>query len=97
MSLEEQLQTHFGLKDVVCRHLNTLANYAIEVTASSGHFALKLYNPASRTVSDVQWELDLTLHLIKNNVPVAKPIAGKDGHLVKLPFFRTPCLRLLAA
>ncbi len=81
MSVEEQLKVYFGLSNVVCRDLNTLANYAAEVTTPSGHFALKLYNPASRTGSEVQWELDLTLHLIENNVPVAKPVAGKDGYL----------------
>jgi Ser/Thr protein kinase RdoA (MazF antagonist) len=81
MTIEEQLNNSFGLKDPVCKNLNTLANYAVEVTAPTGHFALKLYNPASRTASEVQWELDLTQHLIKNAAPVAKPVAGKDGHL----------------
>lgn len=80
MTVEKQLENIFGLKNPVCRNLNTLANYAVEVTTPSGCFALKLYNPASRTVGDVQWELDLTRHLIENGAPVAKPITGPDGH-----------------
>lgn len=79
MTVEEQLEDIFGLKNPVCRNLNTLANDTVEVTTPSGCFALKLYNPASRTATDVQWELDLTRHLLENGAPVAKPIAGQDG------------------
>lgn len=81
MNIEEQLQIKFGLQDPVCKDLHTPANDVIEVTSSEGHFALKLYNVASRKAADVQWELDLTLHLIKNGAPVAKPVKGVDGYL----------------
>jgi Ser/Thr protein kinase RdoA (MazF antagonist) len=64
--ITKQLEVRFGLDSVTCENLNTLANYAIEVTSSIGHFALKIYNPASRTASEVQWEIDFALHLIKN-------------------------------
>ncbi|HEY4963932.1 MAG TPA: phosphotransferase [Candidatus Saccharimonadales bacterium] len=80
--VSKQLKDQYGLIDSTCKNLNTLANYAIEVTTSNGqHFALKIYNPASRNKFEVQWEIDLTLHLIKNNVPVAKPVSGKGGYL----------------
>lgn len=75
----EQLEKYYGINNSVCKNLNTLANYAIEVTSPTGHFALKIYNPASRTATEVQWEIDLTLHLIKNGAPVASPVAGKNG------------------
>lgn len=75
----QQLKDLYGLESPDCKNLNTLANYAVEVTSPSGHFALKIYNPASRKPAEVQWEIDLTLHLIKNGAPVAKPVAGKDG------------------
>lgn len=75
----QQLKDYYGLDSPDCKNLNTLANYAIEVTSPTGHFALKIYNPASRTTAEVQWEIDLTLHLIKNGAPVAKPVAGKNG------------------
>jgi Ser/Thr protein kinase RdoA (MazF antagonist) len=81
--ITQQLQEQYGLEGVVCKNLNTLANYAIEVKSSTGHFALKIYNPASRTATDVQLEIDLTLHLIKNGAPVARPVAGNDGKYVQ--------------
>ena len=42
-----QLKDYYGIDNAVCKNLNTLANYAIEVTSPTGHFALKIYNPAS--------------------------------------------------
>lgn len=77
--LERQLMDYYGLANPSFKILNTLANYAIEVTAQTGHFALKIYNPASRKAAEVQWEIDLTLHLIEHGAPVAKPVAGKNG------------------
>ncbi len=79
MPVEKQLENIFDLKNSVCRNLNTLANYAIEVTSPTGHFALKIYNRASRIATEIQWEIDLTLHLINNGAPVAKPVVGKDN------------------
>lgn len=83
-SVSGQLKDNYGLEESTCVDLNTLANYAIEVTTNNKHFALKLYNPASRTSSEVQWEIDLTLHLIENGAPVAKPVAGNNGKYVQI-------------
>lgn len=74
----QQLQDYHGLDNPTCKNLNTHANYAIEATSPTGHFALKIYNPASSTPSEVQWEIDLTLHLIKHGAPVARPVVGKN-------------------
>ncbi|MBP6042210.1 phosphotransferase [Candidatus Saccharibacteria bacterium] len=81
MTIEDQLIGKFGLEDPKCKNLNTLANDSYEVVTSDGHFALKVYNATARTAQDVRWELDLTLHLINNSVPAAKPVKGKDGYL----------------
>jgi Ser/Thr protein kinase RdoA (MazF antagonist) len=78
-----QLREVYSLPDPKCKNLNTLANYAIEVTSPNGRFALKIYNPASRTAEEVQWEIDLTLHLISGGAPVAKPVAGADGEYLQ--------------
>lgn len=77
----EQLEEIFTFKNPECENLNTLANDVVEVTTPTGHFALKLYNPASRKANEIQWEIELTLHLITNGVLVAKPIVGKNGYL----------------
>lgn len=81
MTVEQQLKNTFGFEGVLCKNLNTPTNDVIEVTTPRGHYALKLYNIASRKAKDVQWELDLTLHLINNGVPVARPVAGEGGYL----------------
>lgn len=74
-----QLEDYYGLDNPTCKNLNTLANYAIEVTAPGGHFALKIYNPASSTATEVKWEVDLTLHLIEHSAPVVIPVTGSNG------------------
>lgn len=81
MEMKEQIEDSFNLQNVVCENLNTPTNDVVAVTTPSGRFALKLYNPQSRTVKDVQWELDLIEHLIKNGAPVVKPILGKTGYV----------------
>lgn len=79
--ISKQLEDCFNLKNTECKNLNTLANDVIKVTTPTDQFAFKLYNPASRKTNEIQWELDLTLHLINNGVSVAKPVAGKHGYL----------------
>jgi Ser/Thr protein kinase RdoA (MazF antagonist) len=81
MSLEEQIEKRFGLRAAQCQYLNTPVNDVIAVTAPSGRFALKVYNPQSRTAKEVQWELDLIEHLIQHGAPVARPIRGSSGYV----------------
>lgn len=81
--IAEQMKNKYSFENTVCKNLNTLANYAIEVSSPAGHFALKIYNPASRTAPEVQWEIDLTMHLINNGAPIASPVAGKDGEYLQ--------------
>jgi Ser/Thr protein kinase RdoA (MazF antagonist) len=80
----EQIRKTYGLANPVCKNLMTPANDAIEVTSPTGHFALKLYNPASKIAPEVQWEIDLTLHLIRNGAPVAHPVAGSNGDRLQI-------------
>lgn len=81
MTLTHQIQDLFGLQDVICKHLHTPTNDVIAVTASTGQFVLKLYNPQSRGLRDVQWELALIEHMLKNGAPVVTPIAGQHGYV----------------
>ncbi|GHO99383.1 hypothetical protein KSF_094310 [Reticulibacter mediterranei] len=80
MDLEQQIENLFGLSNVICEPLNTLANDVVAVTTPTGRFALKLYH-LQRTPAEVQWELDLTVHLMQHGTPVAKPIRGKQGYV----------------
>ena len=80
MNFEEQIEDYFGLRDVAYEPLNTPTNDVIAVTTPIGRFALKLYH-RHRTVAEVQWELDLIIHLIRNGAPVANPVLGKHGYV----------------
>lgn len=84
MHLEQQIEDQFGLSSVICEHLNTPTNDIIAVTTPTGRFALKIYNYQSRTETDVRWELDLIVHLVRHGAPVAKPVAGKHGYVETL-------------
>ncbi len=83
MNLEQQLENHFGLSSVICEQLNTRANDVIAVTTPIGRFALKLYH-LQRTAAEVQWEVDLIIHLMRNGAPVAKPVRSKHGYVESL-------------
>src|SRR6266566_1209456 len=80
MNLEQHIEKYFGLSSVICEPLNTPTNDVFAVTTPTGRFALKLYH-LQRTATEVQWEVDLTVHLIRNGAPVAKPIRGKQGYV----------------
>lgn len=84
MNLEQQIDHQFGLSSVVCEHLNTPTNDIVAVTTPEGRFALKIYNHQSRTETDVRWELDFIVHLVRNGVSVAKPVPGKHGYVEAL-------------
>lgn len=80
MNLEQYIENHFGLSSVMYEHLNTPTNDVIAVTTPTDRFALKLYH-LQRTAVEVQWEIDLILHLIRSGTPVAKPVLGKHGYV----------------
>ena len=81
--VDNHLKEHFGLDNLICKNLNTLANDAVEVTSSTGHFALKLCNPA-RIATEVQWEIDLTLHLIKTARQSPVPLQERMAVIYRL-------------
>lgn len=80
MKLQAQIENVFGMSDATLIHLNTPTNDVVEVKAAGGRFALKLYNVQSRGLANVQWELELINHLLRNGVPVVKPVKGRHGY-----------------
>jgi Ser/Thr protein kinase RdoA (MazF antagonist) len=81
MRLEQQIIDIYDLADPKCEHLSTLVNDVVKVTAQGGQFALKIYNPQSRSLKEVQWELALIEHLMKHGAPVSNPLRGKHGYV----------------
>jgi len=41
---------------------------------------LKLYHIPYRTFEEVNWEIDLLIHLINHDVPISKPVIGENGY-----------------
>ncbi|GLV60850.1 hypothetical protein KDH_76690 [Dictyobacter sp. S3.2.2.5] len=80
MDLEQQIVNQFGLSAVICEPLNTPTNDVIAVTTRTGRFALKIYH-LQRTPDEVQWEVDLVTHLMRNGAPVARPVRGRHGYV----------------
>jgi len=62
-------------------NLNTLVNDIFAVTTAKNKYALKLYHTPYRTADEVQWEIDLLIHLIHQDAPVSKPVSGKNGYI----------------
>jgi Ser/Thr protein kinase RdoA (MazF antagonist) len=83
MNLEHHIENLFGLSNIICEPLNTPTNDVISVTTPTGRFALKLYH-LQRIPIEVQWEIDLVIHLIQNGVSAAKPVRGKHGYVEAL-------------
>lgn len=84
MELETQIEDKFGLSGITLTHLDVAVNDVIVIDAPSGKFALKLYNIASRSAKEVQWELDLVEHLVEHGAPVVKPVKGRRGYIETL-------------
>lgn len=79
--LKENITKYYGFKDVVFEHLDTLVNDILVVTTPHGKFALKLYHTPNRTSEQVQWEIDLVVHLVNSGVSISKPVLGKKGYI----------------
>jgi Ser/Thr protein kinase RdoA (MazF antagonist) len=83
IDLARHVARRYKLHDVGLRHLGTPVNDVFAVTSAEGEFALKLYH-RNRTLTAVQWEIDLLIHLYRRGAPVVQPIHGRDGDLEHL-------------
>lgn len=92
--LSRQLADHYQLSEVALTDLGTPVNDVVAVVAAQGDFALKLYH-RNRTVSAVQWEVDLVTHLQSHGVPVAQPVSGRTGNVVNLVVAGQPRVAVL--
>lgn len=77
--ITDQLLNAFDLENPICKDLGTPTNDVIQVTTSSGHFALKLYTVTPP--AEIQWEIDLLLHLLGHGAPVVRPVIGRETFL----------------
>jgi Ser/Thr protein kinase RdoA (MazF antagonist) len=64
--------------DFLARGLND----TYRVQASDKSYAFRVYRAGWRTQSDIQYELDILLHLDRKGISVSTPIVGKDRRLL---------------
>lgn len=81
MDIVTVVEQRYGISQPTCRDLRIPVNDVFEISSSDGWYALKLYNVKSRNQHNVQWELDLLDHLLRHQVPIARPIKGARGYL----------------
>jgi Ser/Thr protein kinase RdoA (MazF antagonist) len=79
MAMADRLAELYGLEVTGLERLDVRVNDVVKVDATSGRFALKLYNVRSRGPREVGWEVALVEHLARNGAPVARPIPGVHG------------------
>ena len=77
--IANQLLDAYDLKNPVCKDLGTPTNDVVQVMTQQGHYALKLYTVTSR--DEIQWEIDLILHLLQHSAPVVRPVRGKTEYM----------------
>jgi Ser/Thr protein kinase RdoA (MazF antagonist) len=65
-----------------CEFLARGLNDTFRVQASDRSYAFRVYRAGWRSESEIQYELDVLLHLDRKGIPVSIPIAGKDGSLL---------------
>jgi len=77
--ITEHLLRAYDLENPVCKDLGTPTNDVVQVNARNSCFALKLYTVT--TLAEIQWEIDLILHLLRHGAPVVRPVRGRAGYL----------------
>jgi Ser/Thr protein kinase RdoA (MazF antagonist) len=78
VALDDEVRLHFPVSIARMRRLSTPVNDVFVLETSTDRFALKLYH-AKRTLEQVQWEVDLLLHLRQRHAPVVAPVPGRHG------------------
>jgi Ser/Thr protein kinase RdoA (MazF antagonist) len=94
VALDDEVRLHFPVSIAQMRRLSTPVNDVFVVETSTDRFALKLYH-AKRTLEQVQWEVDLLLHLRQRHAPVVAPVPGRHGPVEVLTVGGASCVAVL--
>ena len=65
-----------------CEFLARGLNDTFRVQGSDGSYAFRVYRAGWRSRSEIQYELDVLLHLNRRGIALSTPVAGKDGGLL---------------
>src|SRR5687768_4337330 len=66
-------------RTATCRLWTRGLNDTYRVAAGRDDYVLRIYRAGWRTVADIHYELALLRHLDRKGVPIATPIAARDG------------------
>jgi Ser/Thr protein kinase RdoA (MazF antagonist) len=66
-----------------CRFLNLGVNDTYLVKTATGKYILRAYRAGWRTDSEIRYELEVLLHLKRQNVSVSAPVSRKDGEILQ--------------
>lgn len=72
-----------AFSSATCELLRSYTNDVYLIHAAEQMFVLKLYGQGWRTLTDVQWEMDLLAHVSARGVPVAGPIVARDQAVIQ--------------
>jgi Ser/Thr protein kinase RdoA (MazF antagonist) len=83
-TVQSLIAQHYDLPaPLTVEFLRAYTNDVYHVTAAGDRYVLKMYGAAWRTRSELRYEVDLLHHLHARDVPVALPVAARDGDPVQ--------------
>jgi Ser/Thr protein kinase RdoA (MazF antagonist) len=75
-NLIQLLNQKYNFIDPQVTELKVDTHFVYKVTEKSENYALKIYR---RPKSEVEWEIELLLHLLDDSLPVVKPVKSEDS------------------
>ncbi|MFC1452156.1 phosphotransferase enzyme family protein [Verrucomicrobiota bacterium] len=83
--LAEEVQSYYPLAaPVSCDPLHLGLNDTYLIRTGDESYVLRVYRAGWRSPEDIHYELDLLAHLRDRGVPVATPVARRNGDLMRL-------------
>lgn len=80
--LSRLIEQQYGLPaPVSCQLLAPGINDTYQVASGGAAYVYRVYRAAWRSIQDIQYELQLLLHLQRSGIPVSAPIPRADGAL----------------
>ncbi len=82
--LGEMLRAPYSLTEKsACKLFRTGINHLYIITDNNSRFVFRVYTLNWRTTVEISEEIRLLMHLQANNLPIARPIADKDGNFIQ--------------
>ena len=84
-ALAAEILPRYDLENPVnCTFLARGVNDTYLVQAGIEKYILRVYTTGQRSITDILYEIDILLHLERNDVPVSTPVAQSDGNYINV-------------